>query len=381
MTTMNLCVHTQTPFARFFSDDTCTAEPLDLGHYVEDVDYQRSPGGVTRMVAGLLEGTSGGRRFDHATWMSLATRGPDAVRLNPRVDLDFVRLPPALLRLYSRSKSLVWDAIHGLAHPLAFATTFAVESSRLQFSELARAFGRETQRRHEERPFDAFYSHDFQLLPIARFVPARVPKIFRWHVPVPEGRSAVMDYTVERLNRFDAVVVSTRAYAERMRLAGVTVPVYASYPYIDESLRRLPTREAIRAFEDRVGIDERHEVFVLIARTDPVKSHDVAVRALARIRREAPNARLVCVGGGGFSGGKRASLGLPQAEAWQKEVARLARELDVADRVVLTGNVDEEMLDAAYARSRAVLLPSRLEGFGLSIVEGWVHERPALVSQ
>ncbi|HWH07688.1 MAG TPA: glycosyltransferase, partial [Candidatus Thermoplasmatota archaeon] len=81
-----------------------------------------------------------------------------------------------------------------------------------------------------------------------------------------------------------------------------------------------------------------------------------------------------------FSGGRQ-GLGLSQAGTWRAHLEALAEALGVADRVTFTGGVPDAELDVAITRSRAVLLPSVLEGFGLAAVEGWLYGRPALVSR
>ncbi len=223
--------------------------------------------------------------------------------------------------------------------------------------------------------------HDFQLLPLAEHLPAGVPRLFRWHIPVPAEPSPFLEYAADRLNEFDAVIVSTQPYADRLREAGVRVPIHARYPYLDEARRRVVTIDNVRAFNARWRLAEDDVVFLVVARLDPIKSQDVAIRALARIARVCPNAKLVLIGGGGFSGGRRGSLGLPQAATWRDTLDALARRSGASDRVVFTGNITDKELEVAYERSRAVLVPSRIEGFGLVAVEGWIHGRPVLVSR
>lgn len=177
-----------------------------------------------------------------------------------------------------------------------------------------------------------------------------------------------------------AVIVSTHAYARELRSWGVRVPIHASYPYLDESRRRVVTQGDIDAFDAKHGSAADDIAFVLVARLDAIKSHDVAIRALARIAHTAPRARLLLVGGGGFSRGKQ-GLGLSQASDWLASLKALARELGVEDRVVFTGGISDVELDVAFTRARAVLLPSIMEGFGLAAIEGWLYGKPALVSR
>jgi glycosyltransferase involved in cell wall biosynthesis len=47
---------------------------------------------------------------------------------------------------------------------------------------------------------------------------------------------------------------------------------------------------------------------------------------------------------------------------------------------VFTGHVDQQELDSLYDRSAFTVLPSVNEGFGLVVVESWLHRRPALIT-
>jgi glycosyltransferase involved in cell wall biosynthesis len=64
------------------------------------------------------------------------------------------------------------------------------------------------------------------------------------------------------------------------------------------------------------------------------------------------------------------------SEALQNEIARLG----CADRVVVTGLVDEQNLSALYAGASAFCLTSRQEGFGMPLVEAMQRGLPVVAS-
>ncbi len=72
-------------------------------------------------------------------------------------------------------------------------------------------------------------------------------------------------------------------------------------------------------------------------------------------------------------------LGAAKGDAGPR-LAALARELGVAGRVRLVGEVDEQGLREAYARCAAVVAPSGLEGFGLVPLEAQVAGAPLAIS-
>lgn len=370
MSEPTLCLYTQTPLLRF--EPSVARAAASLSSYREDVDYRRSPGGVTRMVEPLLARLTATGRVASATWMSLAMHGPSRVAVSPRVEVEHVRLPPDDLAEYSAAKQALWEALHGLRFDL---DTVALERG---LDKLSHWLSLKTFRR-PEWPYDLSYVHDFQLLPLAGHLTPGPPRVFRWHVPAPDPGSDAAAFAARHLNAYDAVIVSTRGYARRFRQAGVHVPLVVLHPFFDPSRASVVTQPDVAAFERRFGIGRRDKVFLVVARLDPMKSHDVALRAFARLRPSMPDAKLVFVGGGGFSAGRN-GLGLTHSADFREDLERLARDLGVEEVVVFTGGIPDRDLDVAYTRADAVLLPSTVEGFGLVAVEGWSFGKPVVVS-
>ena len=58
----------------------------------------------------------------------------------------------------------------------------------------------------------------------------------------------------------------------------------------------------------------------------------------------------------------------------------LARQLGCDDKLKLLGPVDEPTLHALYSHARAVVLPSRYEGFGMPALEGLAYGKPVLAA-
>jgi glycosyltransferase involved in cell wall biosynthesis len=89
---------------------------------------------------------------------------------------------------------------------------------------------------------------------------------------------------------------------------------------------------------------------------------------------------MVFVGNGSFSG-SGSGLGLSKSAVWKETLDELARRLEVRDRLVFTGHVPQRDLDSFYERSAFTILPSVREGFGLVVVEGWLHRKPTVVTE
>jgi len=153
---------------------------------------------------------------------------------------------------------------------------------------------------------------------------------------------------------FDGLVTISDYTAARMRAAyGVPAAAFV---------------KLVPAVEDAgpgAGDGGEGATVLTVARLRPeerTKGVDALIRALPRLARVVPAARLTIVGDG------------PQ----RPELEALARDLGVADRVELAGRVSDEDLDRAYATANVFALPSSQEGFGIVYLEAWRHGLPVV---
>lgn len=107
------------------------------------------------------------------------------------------------------------------------------------------------------------------------------------------------------------------------------------------------------------GLEPGRPVLLFVGRIQPLKGLDVAIRALAEVRAQRPDALLVVVGGASGVGG----------DAEVARVHELASRLDVADAVRFVPPQPHHMLSTWYRSADVVVVPSRSESFGLVALE------------
>jgi len=384
MEKLRICINTQTPLIQFTSGTAkgrLGGNPPDatLDGLVEGQDYRYSPGGVTRMVLPLVRRLQEQGVLGEVHWVSLNPAGPPTVRL-PGLVLHNVSLPDPRMRSYGQTKEVIWGTVHGTAEADGASEMFWSDD----FAEYA-YYNRRTaeliRQLDREHDFDLFYIHDFQQLPIGGMLDSLKPKILRWHIPfdgtvIPDTwRPRITAY----LDSYDAVVVSTDAYLRALHQFGYQGRGVRMYPYVDPDDFGRPSASTAQSTVLRYGLTEAGPFALVVARMDPMKGQDRALRAFAKLRRRAPDLRLVLVGNGSFSGSAQ-GLSLSKSGRWRSALEKLAGELGISDQVVFTGHVSQVELDALYERCLFTILPSVQEGFGLVVIESWLHQRAAIVT-
>lgn len=380
MNSLRIGLSTQTPLVRFLSPNPRNPSPTSAGTLVlqklqEGHDYQLTPGGVTRMVLPSLREwhRAGGLREAH--WFSLQPTGPRHLAYHDLpLTLHHLTLSPDELSAYARTKEKLWADIHGLPAPRFDHEDFRFYTRYNWFTCDAML---------EQLPeLDLAYVHDFQLMQMGALIGLAAPTVLRWHVPFDPQRMPryTRNFLARSMEDFDAIIVSARRDLEGLLRVGYRGPAYQIYPHIDRSAWPDVSAAQLGAFEARWHLDADDPLLLCVARMDPMKRQDLALRALARVRRQHPRAHVMLVGNGSFSSSAGSGLGLSKSQTWGDELEALARDLRVDDRALFARYVDNEELAAAYARAQAVLLPSDIEGFGLTILEGWRYARPGIVS-
>jgi len=385
MDKLSLCVSSQTPLIRFnagyeeiLKKRGLQSKPLDITNLLWGEDYVFTPGGVTKMVFPLLRQMLGLGILKNPHWVSLNPNAPEKVTVGG-ITLNHVRLGEERIAGYGHAKEAIWKALHGIQkEPVDYLFW---QGEYVDYTYYNRVCSELITRMDKENDFDLFYVHDFQQLPLAHMLHTLKPKIFRWHIPfdeslVPEAwRQSLSLY----FNEYDAIIVSCKKYLESLKKFGYNGETYYIYPYIDQDAYKKPSLKEIELFNKKFGIKQEDRCLLVVARLDPMKGQDRAIKGFAEVTRNFQNLKLVLVGDGSFSSSKQ-GIGLSKAERWLSELRELVRKLGMEDRVVFTGHLTHTELQAAYERCELTILPSVLEGFGLVVIESWLYKKPAIVS-
>ncbi len=378
MKNLRLCINTQTPLIRFKISYEDLLEkygelktPIDISYLEKDVDYQFSPGGVTAVVLAVVKEFMREGYVKDVKWVSLNPNAPPEVVFEG-IHIFNVQLPSQLVRRYTNFKEGIWREVHGLGK---MSVNVEEYEAYAHYNWLC------AHKMLKLLPdVDLFWIHDFQQLQVGSMIGPSAPTVFRWHIPlnINEMSDRLRTFILKNMESYDAVIVSTRRDLEALIRAGYHGRAFQIYPYIDPNKWTSVSSSRFKEVMDKYGIEDDDKVELLVARMDMIKGQDVAIKAHALLRKREPKAKLILVGNGSFTS---SGLGHSKGEMWRRRLMELIRELKVEDSVKFLGYVSDEDLKALYMRADVVLLPSKMEGFGLTIVEAWQYMKPVIVSR
>lgn len=158
---------------------------------------------------------------------------------------------------------------------------------------------------------------------------------------------------VANVSACDEVWVVSRGAGDNLKSLGYTGEVTVMENGVDVPKGRLP-EERVRELTGGFDLPENVPVFLFVGRLMWYKGIRIILDALAALRSQDIDFRMVFIGGG----------------TEQEEIVRYAEDLQLGSRVFFTGAVsDREVLSAWYCRADLFLFPSSFDTNGLVVRE------------
>jgi D-inositol-3-phosphate glycosyltransferase len=115
----------------------------------------------------------------------------------------------------------------------------------------------------------------------------------------------------------------------------------------------------------RLGFEQDDTILLYVGRFEPLKGLDILLEAMAYLKN-SNQLRLVIVGGDGENN-----------PGYQK-LRQKTYELDISDKCLFTGPIEQKNLPPYYNAANALVIPSRYESFGLVGLEALACGRPVI---
>ncbi len=369
---MNIGIVSQTPLIKF--NENAKNESIVRLSDLSEGSYNYTVGGVSIMVNNLIRKMQNSKFATKVYWFALNPKAPEKIIVRDNFELYNISQQPKMLKAYTNFKEILWNNIHGFKHE---------EFSREEYLGFLNYNWLVAERVLKMKEnIDLLMIHDFQQLMVGSMIGPAKPAVLRWHIPfIPENFTfQIRKFIVNGLEGFDTIIVSTKRDLEGLIRAGYRGVAYQIYPNIDpEKWHRESNKVAVN-FGETYGIKEDDFLVLNVARMDPMKSQDVLIKAVARLKKSIPNIKLMLVGNGSFTSSSN-GLGSSKGELHKQYLKELVKKLNIEDIVIFTGYLPDNVLSKAYERADVFVLPSKIEGFGLSVVEAWMYAKVTIVSR
>ena len=211
------------------------------------------------------------------------------------------------------------------------------------------------------RAFDVVHANEAHAVTAAWLAGAHKQAAFiiSRRVGYPLGKSRL---AMDRYRAATRIVAISEWVAERLVESGAPKDKI-TVVYEGVELPTLPSEEMRQRARQRLRVSADAILLGSVGVLSPDKGHELLLRALAQLRTEFPECRLLLAGDGPSR---------PQLEA-------RAKELDVAEMVSFAGFVTD--IDLVYQALDVFLFPSSFEGLGTSLLAAMSYEVPSVSFQ
>lgn len=170
-------------------------------------------------------------------------------------------------------------------------------------------------------------------------------------------RSANSILAVSNFTR-NILIDKHRIPSEKVSIFRNTLDPYFGQSDVQEDLSEL------RSF---YRIPEDAKILMTIARLkhyEKAKGYDKVIEILARLKKESINVYYILAG--------------KYSEDEHARIQNLARELNIAERIILPGFIEDKDMKAHYTLADIFVMPSTKEGFGIVFIEAMACGTPAI---
>lgn len=208
---------------------------------------------------------------------------------------------------------------------------------------------------------DIVYTNS-SVTPMGALIAMILKKPHVWHIREFGNLDCQLEYDWGRknfeklLNKADAIIAISKAIKENV-LNNIHSKIYIIYNGVISKTDCNILKE--RAFDFNVP---SNYTFAIVGILHPNKGQDQAIRALALLKKDYPNTRLIIVGSG--------------SDKYLEYLKKLCCDLEVGDQVEFLGYISNPF--EAYLKVDAVLMCSEFEAMGRVTAEAMAAARPVI---
>jgi trehalose synthase len=217
---------------------------------------------------------------------------------------------------------------------------------------------------------DCVIIHDPQPLPLIQFYPRKQPWVWRIHIDLSNPNQKLWEFLKNFILKYDMIIISSEEY----RLKDMPVEQRVIHPAIDPlSAKNMPIPEKVIAkYLRKFHIPTDKPIITQISRFDRFKDQEGLIE-IWRMVKEKIDCRLVLCGS--------MALDDPESQQYYERTKRKANNYVKNSDVILITSENNILVNALQRISQVVVQKSLREGFGLTVTEAMLKEKPVVASR
>lgn len=216
---------------------------------------------------------------------------------------------------------------------------------------------------------DIFWMHTLSFVPNAfelSMLKSNKPKVLTYHTLVEDygrmyagkvGAALMRRRSKSVANKMDVIITPSSVIKEKLRKYGVTKPIYPIPTGIDIVKKYFTKQELYKKF----NIPSGSKILLYVGRICREKNMESLLKVMKKIKKENSNIFLLIIGPGDI-----------------EKFSAMAKEMNIADRVIFTGSLPAEETHKIYGGTDVFTFPSKSETQGLVIGEAMMAGTPVV---
>jgi trehalose synthase len=211
--------------------------------------------------------------------------------------------------------------------------------------------------------------HDPQPLPLIQFYSRKQPWVWRIHIDLSNPNQELWEFLKSFILKYDVIIISSEDY----RLKDMPVEQRVIHPAIDPlSPKNMEIPEkVINKYLKKFNIPTDKPIVTQISRFDRFKDQEGLVDVY-RMVKEQIDCRLVLCGS--------MALDDPESQQYYERTKRKANNFIKDHDVILINSENNILVNALQRISNVIVQKSLREGFGLTVTEALLKEKPVVAS-
>ena len=212
--------------------------------------------------------------------------------------------------------------------------------------------------------------HDPQPLPLIQFYPRKQPWVWRIHIDLSKPNEELWGFLKNFILKYDVIIISSDDY----RLRDTPVEQRIIHPAIDPlSPKNMPLPEKIiDKYLKKFNIPTDKPLITQISRFDKFKDQEGLIDVFKMVKEEV-DCRLILCGS--------SALDDPESQQYYERTKRKANNFVKDREIIMITSENNILVNALQRRSEVIVQKSLREGFGLTVTEAMLKEKPVIASR